>query len=403
MGCRKHRNPSHFGHTQTSLPRPTIRRLLVGSFSLNTDSADELIVELLGDWTHTGGAPDPVEIRQRIEAGGNPPARVVFKDGGIDDWSSPLAAFLLRCHEICRARDVKLDLGDVPEGAAHLLDLATAVPEKKDARKADKCHGTLHCLGRDAIGFFTATVQIVRFIGEATLAFFRMFTGRARFRWSDAFLIMQECGAEALPIVGLISLLTGLILGFVGSINLEAFGASILVADLVAVGVVREMGCIMTAVIMCGRTGAAFAAQLGTMKVNEEIDSFTTFGFSSIDFLVLPRMLALMLMMPVLCVFADMFGMLGGLMVSVSIMDVTITEYVTQTINSITALDFFTGIVKGSVFGILIALTGCLRGIQCGSSAAAVGEASTSAVVTGITAIVLADAVFAVVFHILDI
>ena len=230
-----------------------------------------------------------------------------------------------------------------------------------------------------------------------------MFTGRARFRWSDAFLIMQECGAEALPIVGLISLLTGLILGFVGSINLEAFGASILVADLVAVGVVREMGCIMTAVIMCGRTGAAFAAQLGTMKVNEEIDSFTTFGFSSIDFLVLPRMLALMLMMPVLCVFADMFGMLGGLMVSVSIMDVTITEYVTQTINSITALDFFTGIMKGSVFGILIALTGCLRGIQCGSSAAAVGEASTSAVVAGITSIVLADAVFAVVFHILDI
>jgi len=156
-------------------------------------------------------------------------------------------------------------------------------------------------------------------------------------------------------------------------------------------------------VIMCGRTGAAFAAQLGTMKVNEEIDSFTTFGFSSIDFLVLPRMLALMLMMPVLCVFADVFGILGGLMVSVLILDVSVLEYATQTFNAISALDFFTGIVKGSVFGVLIALTGCLRGIQCGSSAAAVGEASTSAVVTGITSIVVADAVFAVVFHILGI
>lgn len=375
----------------------------MGAFALNTESADELIVELSGDWTHTGGAPDPQEIRQQLDGAADRPARVVFKDGGIQDWSSPLAAFLLRCHEICRAQNVQLRLGDVPEGAAHLLDLATAVPEKKDARKADKCKGTLYCLGRDTIGFFTATVQIVHFIGQSTTAFFRMFTGQARFRWSDAFLMMQECGAEALPIVGLISLLTGLILGFVGSISLQEFGAAILVADLVAMGVVREMGCIMTAVIMCGRTGAAFAAQLGTMKVNEEIDSFTTFGFSSIDFLVLPRMLALMLMMPVLCVFADVFGILGGLMVSVMILDVSVLEYATQTFNAITAIDFFTGVVKGSVFGVLIALTGCLRGIQCGSSAAAVGEASTSAVVTGITSIVVADAIFAVVFHILDI
>ena len=375
----------------------------MGAFALNSESADELVVELSGDWTHTGGAPDPQEIRQQLTGAGDRPARVVFKDCGIKDWSSPLAAFLLRCHEMCQALDVQLRLGDVPEGAAHLLNLATAVPEKKDARKADKCKGTLYCLGRDTIGFFTAAGQIVHFIGQSTTAFFRMFTGQARFRWSDAFLMMQECGAEALPIVGLISLLTGLILGFVGSISLQEFGAAILVADLVAMGVVREMGCIMTAVIMCGRTGAAFAAQLGTMKVNEEIDSFTTFGFSSIDFLVLPRMLALMLMMPVLCVFADVFGILGGLMVSVLILDVSVLEYATQTFNAISALDFFTGIVKGSVFGVLIALTGCLRGIQCGSSAAAVGEASTSAVVTGITSIVVADAVFAVVFHILGI
>lgn len=375
----------------------------MGSFALKTDSPGDLQILLQGDWTEKGGVPDTAEIQKAFGNNGDAPRAVSVRDEGIENWSSPLVSFLLRCHEICQDHNLNLGTGNLPEGATHLLELATAVPEKKDARRSERKMSTLFCIGTQTAAFFTAGLQIVRFVGQSSLAFFRMLNGKARFRWSDAFLTMQECGAEALPIVGLISLLTGLILGFVGSINLEAFGASILVADLVALGMVREMGCIMTGVIMAGRTGAAFAAQLGTMKVNEEIDSFTTFGFSAIDFLVLPRMLALMLMMPLLCVFADVFGMLGGLLVSVSILDVTITEYVSQSLQAISAIDFFTGIIKGSVFGVLIALTGCLRGIQCGSSAAAVGEASTSAVVTGITSIVVADAIFAVVFHILDI
>lgn len=375
----------------------------MGSFALKSETPGELRVGLQGDWTARGGVPDTAEIRQAFGGDGDPPSRVSFHDDGIEDWSSPLVSFLLRCHELCDEHEAALDTVNLPTGASHLLKLATAVPEEKSAHREEPKMSTLYCIGRDASGFYTATLQIVHFIGQTMLAFLRIFTGKARFRWSDVFLFVQECGPEALPIVGLISLLTGMILGFVGSISLEAFGASILVADLVALGVVREMGGLMTAVIMCGRTGAAFAAQLGTMKVNEEIDSFTTFGFSSIDFLVLPRMLALMVMMPLLCVFADFFGILGGMLVSVSILDVSVTEYVTQTLGAITASDFFTGIIKGSVFGILIALTGCLRGIQCGNSAASVGEAATSAVVTGITSIVAADAIFAVVFHILGI
>jgi phospholipid/cholesterol/gamma-HCH transport system permease protein len=358
-------------------------------------------VSLSGDWTEDGGVPDAVALWSG--GSGDPPKRVAFRDAGIGRWSSPLIAFLLRCDEHCRSRGTEVDLTGIPEGARHLLELATAVPEKKDAHRGDPRKSTLYCLGQDTIRFFSAAVDILRFIGESTLAFRRLLAGKAKFRWSDTFLVIQECGAEALPIVGLISLLTGMILGFVGSINLQAFGASILVADLVAIGVVREMGCIMTAVIMTGRTGAAFAAQLGTMKVNEEIDSFRTFGFSPIEFLVLPRMIALMLMMPLLCVFANVFGMVGGLAVSVSILDVSLVEYINQSINSITVVDFATGVVKGSFFGMLIALTGCLRGIQCGDSAASVGEAATSAVVTGITSIVVADAMFAIVFHILGI
>jgi phospholipid/cholesterol/gamma-HCH transport system permease protein len=370
-------------------------------FKINSSADGVLTVTLSGEWTEAGGVPDYREVRERVA---DPSAtRVVLIDGGMGAWSSPLIAFLLRCHELCTERGIAIDLSGIPEGAGHLLELAAAVPEKKDAHRVDPKKSTLYCLGKDTIRFFVGAVEIIRFIGESTMAFKRMLAGKARFRWSDTFLIMQECGAEALPIVAMISLLTGMILGFVGSINLQAFGAAILVADLVALGVVREMGCIMAGVIMAGRTGAAFAAQLGTMKVNEEIDSFRTFGFSPIDFLVLPRMIALMLMMPLLCVFADLFGMLGGLVVSVSILDVSLMEYVNQTLNSIGVIDFATGVVKGSFFGMLIALTGCLRGIQCGDSAAAVGEAATSAVVTGITAIVVADAAFAIAFHILGI
>jgi phospholipid/cholesterol/gamma-HCH transport system permease protein len=189
----------------------------------------------------------------------------------------------------------------------------------------------------------------------------------------------------------------------VGVVQLRQFGASIYVADLVAIGTVREMGCLMTGIILCGRTGAAFAAQLGTMKVNEEIDAFKTFGISPIEFLVLPRILALLMMMPLLCIFADAIALLGGFVISVSMLDVTAVEYFNRSVAAITLSSFLLGVFKGAFFGILVALTGCLRGIQCGNNAAAVGEAATSAVVTGITWIIVADGIFAVLCNALKI
>jgi phospholipid/cholesterol/gamma-HCH transport system permease protein len=207
---------------------------------------------------------------------------------------------------------------------------------------------------------------------------------------------MRQCGPQALGIVALINFLVGMILAFVGAIQLEQFGASIFVADLVAVASVREMGCIMTGIILCGRTGAAFAAQLGTMKVNEEIDAFRTFGISPVEFLVLPRVVALVLMMPLLCVFADAIAILGGYAVSVNLLDITSVQYLSRTLEAVTPASFLLGVGKGGVFGVLVALTGCLRGMQCGANAAAVGLATTSAVVSGITAIIAADGVFAV-------
>jgi phospholipid/cholesterol/gamma-HCH transport system permease protein len=214
---------------------------------------------------------------------------------------------------------------------------------------------------------------------------------------------MQQCGPQALGIVALINFLVGLILAFVGAIQLAKFGASIYVADLVGIATVREMGCIMTGIILCGRTGAAFAAQLGTMRVNEEISALQTFGISPIEFLVLPRMVALIVVMPFLCVFADLISIVGGFVVSVSMLDITPTVYLNRTIQSIHLGSFLLGIGKGSFFGFLVAYTGCLRGMQSGSSAAAVGEATTRAVVTGITAIVASDGLFAVLTNALNI
>jgi len=200
-----------------------------------------------------------------------------------------------------------------------------------------------------------------------------------------------------LGIVALINFLVGLILAFVGAVGLRPFGASIFVADMVAIGTVREMGCLMTGIILCGRTGAAFAAQLGTMKVNQEISALQAFGISPVEFLVLPRMMALVLMMPLLCVFANAIALFGGFFVSVTMLDMTATEYVTRTVEAITLKSFLLGIGKGSFFGFVVAYAGCLRGMQCGNNAAAVGEATTRAVVAGITAIIASDGVFAVI------
>jgi phospholipid/cholesterol/gamma-HCH transport system permease protein len=234
------------------------------------------------------------------------------------------------------------------------------------------------------------------FIGEAALAFIKMLRGQASFRGSDVLALMQASGSQALPIVSLISGLIGLILAFMGAIQLRQFGAQIYVADLVGIGMTREMGAVMTGIIMAGRTGAAFAAQLGTMQVNEEIDAYTTLGISPMEFLVLPRLLALVLMMPLLCLYADLLGILGGLVVATGMLDVSLLEYVNETRAAVSLTDVALGVVKSGLFGVLIALAGCLRGMQCGRSASAVGDAATSAVVTGIVFIIATDGLLAV-------
>ena len=246
---------------------------------------------------------------------------------------------------------------------------------------------------KKSVAFYRSVLESLDFLGESSVAFLRLLRGKASFRRSDLTLLLQECGAQGLPIVSLISLLVGLILAFVGAIQLKLFGAQVYVADIVAIAMVRVMGAVMTGIIMAGRTGAAFAAQIGTMQVNEEIDALQTMGINPVEFLVLPRMIALIIMMPLLCLYADLMGIVGGLIVGVGMLGINPIEYLNRTQEALNLTTLWIGLFHSAVFGVLVALAGCLRGIQCGRSASDVGYAATSAVVTSIVSIVLATAI----------
>lgn len=371
---------------------------------LTVSAGDRNVVQaqLAGDWRNSGARPSFEAIQQALTVSPAPSA-LLFDASGLTGWNTGLLAFVLKCRELCEQQQIQFSPGDLPAGLQRLMQISLAVPEKTDARRAARSSSPLHRLGEGAQTLGATALDLITFIGESLLALGQWARGKARFRWSDTFLVMQECGPQALGIVALINFLVGLILAFVGAVQLTQFGAAIYVADLVAIGTVREMGCIMTGIIVCGRTGAAFAAQLGTMKVNEEIDAFTTFGFPPIEFLVLPRLIALLVMMPLLCVFADLIAILGGFTVATLMLDVSSTEYLSRTVESITLNSFLLGIFKGAFFGLLVAVVGCWRGIRCGSNAAAVGEATTSAVVVGIAGIVAADGIFAVICNALNI
>jgi phospholipid/cholesterol/gamma-HCH transport system permease protein len=353
-----------------------------------------LLVGLAGDWGAQSEKPGLGAVEKELAGGGI--TALAFDTAALGRWDSGLVALLFKCLGLCDQKGVKVRTETLPEGLAKLIGLAVAVPEKRGAARSKEQPPFLQRVGVSGLAVWEGGAGMLRFMGENVLAFLKMLRGKAQFRWVDTFMVMQECGPQALGIVALINFLIGLILAFVGATQLAMFGASIYTADLVAIAAVREMGCIMTGIILCGRTGAAFAAQLGTMKVNQEIEAFQTFGISPVEFLVLPRMLALILMMPLLCVFADVIAIGGGFLVSTLMLNVTPTLYLSRTIAVISLTSFLLGICKGAFFGVVIALTGCLRGMQCGTNAAAVGQATTSAVVTGITTIIASDGLFAV-------
>jgi len=372
-----------------------------GNLSITRSDDGALVVRLAGGWRLEEGLPPVAPVEREIHA--RTTRTLAFDTRELGSWDSALVTFLAEVSALCRARGIAMDQGGLPPGVRRLLELAEAVPEAAGARRKPRRASWLAHVGTDALAVWQDVREALVFLGELVLSLGRLVRGRARFRRLDLFLIVQSCSAEALPIVMLISVLVGMILAFVGAVQLTRFGAQIYVADLVAIAMVREMGCIMTGIIMAGRTGSGFAAQIGTMRVTQEVDALTTLGIPPMDFLVLPRVLALSLMMPLLTVYANVLGIAGGALVGVGMLDVTLVQYVNESNAAVTLTSYATGIGKSVVFGVLVALSGCLRGMQSGKSASAVGDAATSAVVTGIVLIIVADGIFAVVFNILGI
>ena len=256
----------------------------------------------------------------------------------------------------------------------------------------------LERIGEGVLEALSELRELVTFSGRLILSIGRLLRGKATMRSSDLWLTIQEAGAEALPIVGLISLLIGMIFAFVGVMQLSNFGAGIYTADLVAVALVREMAPIMTAILMAGRTGAAYAAEIGTMKVNEEVDALTTLGINEIDYLVLPRFFALIIVMPFLTMYASVIGIVGGTMVAMAMLDTTLIQYVAQTNGALSMNNLLGGLFKAVVYGAMVALTGTQQGIACGSSAMAVGQSTTRAVVLGIVLIVVSAALLTIIY-----
>ena len=368
-----------------------------------------LTVKLLGDWagksdtavSPTDAVLEVIRNAAATKAQSGEVVRVALDGASLASWDSRILVAIASALKLAETLGLEMDLQGLPNGIRGLLRMSRAVPPRGERRSA---HGTTNMLvlvGRSAMQVNRSLGDANIFFGQALLSLWRFVRGKAQFLRSDILEFIQVTGPQALPIVGIINVLLGVILGFMGAVQLQQFGAEIYVANLVALGQTRDIAPMMTAIVMAGRTGAAYAAQLGTMQVNEEIDALKTFGFSPMDFLVLPRMLALALMFPLLVLYADALGIFGGYLVGVGLLDLSTAEYIEQTRKAIDMGDIALGVVKGSIFGILVAITGCMHGMQSGRSASAVGDAATNAVVSGIIAIIVMTAVFAVITNVL--
>ena len=384
------------------MSQPDVESTPSTQLTFSRPAADTLEIGLTGVWKMRGALPTMASVEEAI-AKPPPPHRVAFEAGQLKEWDSGLLAFLNKVAALCASRGITADRSGLPDGVRRLLELAEAVPERTGARTQAAPMSILARIGTGTLRLADEASKFLAFLGQTVVAFANLLRGRARLRAVDVWLEIQGAGADALPIVTLISFLVGVIMAFVGAVQLQKFGAEIYVADLVGIAVVREMGAMMTGIVMAGRTGAAFAAALGTMQVTQEVDALTTMGISPIEFLVLPRAVALCLMMPLLCLYSDLIGILGGAAIATGMLGISLPVYFSELFHAVSLADLAGGVFKASVYGVLIAIAGCLRGMECGTSASAVGDATTSAVVTGIVLIISACGIFAVTFYVLGI
>lgn len=361
-----------------------------------TTVGDRLELRLAGTWQVTERRPSWAEARgTQIATCVRPQADEVEK------WDTSLLLFLFEAQQWARVTGAYFDDQKLPEKIRTLLAQLAAAHET--SVPFDRSESFLTSVGLATQDTVVKGRAITQFVGECVLGAVGLAKSPRKFRWHDCIDEMQQCGAMALPIVSLVSLLVGVTLAYTGAIVLRQYGGDIYIADLIGLSMVREMGAVMTAVVLAGRTGAAFAATLGNMKANEEIDAFEVLGIPPVQFLVLPRLLALGVMMPLLGLYANALGILGGMLVAFGLLSIPPTAFWAEMLTIVDMSDVASGMIKATAFGLIVGLSGCLRGLQAERSAAGVGRAATSAVVTALLLIIVADAIFAVLFNALGI
>lgn len=360
-----------------------------------------LHVRFGGDWLMQEGAlPDMQPLKEQVCGAERKTSRLFLELDEVGKWDTSLVALLFSLIRGAMEAGVEFAWKGAPEGVETLLKMAL---QSKPAGKAEADHTAElpEKLGNLVLEAHEATDRVLTFIGEVVQSFGRLLKHKAYFRRVDFTEALADVGPRALPIVTLISFLVGLILAFVGAMQLKQFGAQVFVANLVGIAMAREMGAMMTGIVMAGRTGASYAARLGTMQVNEEVDALRTNGLEPMDFLTLPRVLALTLMMPLLAVYSVAVGILGGMAIGVFMLDLSLMEYWHQTVKAVALNHFWAGLIKSVVFAWVVAIAGCYHGLRCGRSSEAVGQVTTRAVVSAIVFIIITDSLLTVVYDVI--
>jgi len=366
-------------------------------FELDTDNASNTAtLRLYGSWVDAASVPEFRDVRAQLTALTVDNLR--FDCDELGDWTTLLMSFLLSCASYCEERGVDVDTEGLPENARRLLSIATSVPAHQRQQPAPRPWWHVRSPSEALRELLDDLRVSLAFFGDICIALGALIAGKANTRFADFRTFCYQSGPDAFAIISLTSVLVGMILGYLGAVQLQQFGAGIYVADLVTIGLLREMGPLMTAIVMAGRTGAAYAAQLGTMQASEEIDAVRTLGVSPIEFLVIPRILALVVTMPLLTIYANLLGIVGGGIVAGG-MGISLLQYSSQAGAAVSIAHIGIGLLKSLVFAVLIAIAGCRSGMQSGRNSAGVGRAATEAVVTALVYLIVADASINILFQ----
>lgn len=364
----------------------------------------QVLIALTGDWiAREASGAEPGSVSKILDAArsvGATKAAFAFDTAGLGRWDSALLLFVAELRQAADLQGLQVHEKGLPEAVLRLLALTAAVTPAMDSKAARI--GVVDRVGGSVIAIWTGGLDVLALVGDTVLRGGAAIRGAARMRGSDLLGCMFDAGIGALPIVTIVNVLVGGILAFVGAVQLRKFGADIYIANLVGVAMVREMAALMTAIVISGRTGGAYAAHIATMQGNEEVDALRAIGIPVYDYLVLPRVIALTSMMPLLYLYGSAVGILGGFVVSIAMLNLSPEAFIEQTRASVNGVEIVFGLVKSVTFGILIAIAGCRAGLNAGRSAADVGSAATGAVVVGIVGTIVLDAVFAVCANMAD-